>query len=181
MNYGDRLRAHLESHWGNPLRAIDWAEGRRHELPESFRVWVFRCRSGMLAYATIGMSDETDEAAIELFLLVREEDDDRTVAELLFMTAHFHRTSARLGLWHSVNFGKPWLDGSVCTRGFVSLPYLDGPGLERPAGMSTRILWLIPVTESEMAFRRELGVEELEQRFERSNFDYADPQRRAVV
>lgn len=182
MGYSESLRQHLEAQWGPPLRAIDWAEGRRGELPVDFRVWVFRRPSdGVLAYSTVGMSEESDPDAIELFLLVRAHDDDRRLAELLFAIAHFHRTGSHLGLWHTVNFGRPWLDASACTHGLISLPYLDGEALEHPAVVRTRVLWLIPVTQTEVDFRRRYGTDALEARFEEKRFDYLDPHRLAVV
>lgn len=55
------------------------------------------------------------------------------------MTAHFHRTGSALGLGHTVNFGRPWLPGSSCTHGLVSLPYLFGPELEWLQQPSTRM------------------------------------------
>ncbi len=182
MDYFDRMRLHLEESWGPPLRAIDWAEGLRDVLDPKFRVWVFRWpHDDVLAYVTVGMANGSDAGGIELFLLVREVDDDRTLAELLFATAHYHVTGHPLALSLSVNFGRPWLKQSQCTRGLVSLPYLDGPKLERPIGLPVRVLWLLPVTESELAFRREHGLEALEKLFEETRFDYLDPLRKAVA
>jgi Suppressor of fused protein (SUFU) len=44
-----------------------------------------------------------------------------------------------------------------------------------------RILWLLPITESERDFRGEHGLEALEQRFDDASLHYWDPQRAAVV
>jgi hypothetical protein len=65
----------------------------------------------------------------------------------------------------------------------VSLPYLHGPDLEHcplPNG-HTRILWTLPVTATEIAFRREHGHEALEQLFDDHEIDPNDPKRASVV
>ena len=60
---------------------------------------------------------------------------------------------------------------------------LDGPLLENlTAGSSVaKFYWLIPISVSEVAFKKQNGVEVLEQRFEDSGFDYLNPQRESVV
>jgi hypothetical protein len=42
--------------------------------------------------------------------------------ELLTLLAHYCRSGAILRFGHTVNFGKPWIEGSLCTRGMLSLP-----------------------------------------------------------
>jgi len=105
--------------------------------------------------------------------------------ELLTAVAHYHRTGAKLGLGHTVNFGRPWLPDSLCTFGLISLPYIDGPKLEwlplDSADHCARLLWLVPITEAEVAFKKAHGVEALEERLEAAHFDYIDPQRASVV
>lgn len=103
------------------------------------------------------------------------------IVELLTVVAHYHRNGHRLGLGHTVNFGEPWLPGSACTRGLISLPYLDGEALEWLDEPRVRFLWLIPVTDDEVAFKAEHGLDALEERFEAAAFDYLDPLRASVV
>jgi hypothetical protein len=90
---------------------------------------------------------------------------------------------ARLDLNHTVNFGRPWLPESDCDHGLISLPYLDGPAVEilKEGEMIIRCLWLIPVTNEEVEYKKRLGIESLEARFEESSFDYAYPARVSVV
>jgi hypothetical protein len=128
------------------------------------------------------MSQPDDEDRIELHLLTRRSGQvlDELV-ELLTAVAHYHRTGRRLAVGHSVNFGRPWLPGSACTHGLISLPYLDGPELEWLAAPAVRFLWLIPVTEAEVSFKKSRGLEALEERFEATAFDYLDPRRPSVV
>ena len=88
-----------------------------------------------------------------------------------------------LGLHHRINFGEPWLDSSKCTRGFISLPYLDGPKFETLCLEETHVsfLWLIPITESEAGIVDVEGVEGLESRFEKLKVQYIDPNRESVA
>jgi hypothetical protein len=127
------------------------------------------------------MSEERDEAPLELHLLSPVATTEHV--ELLTAVAHYHRTGARLGLGHTVNFGRPWLPGSRCTHGLISLPYLDGPDLEILSvdGKTVRFLWLIPITKEEVEFKKKNGLEALEARLEEANFAYGDPKRPSVV
>ena len=44
-----------------------------------------------------------------------------------------------------------------------------------------RFLWLIPITKDEVQYKKENGIEFLENLFEASSFNYLDPFRRSVV
>jgi len=105
------------------------------------------------------------------------------ISELLVVTAHYHQTGKELGIGHSVNFGKPWWNGSLCDRGLISLPYLDGPKLEwlETNGKKVRFLWMIPVTKTEIDFKKKSGFEALERKFDEEKFDYLNPSRPSVV
>jgi len=136
----------------------------------------------MTAYATRCMSQLEDEERLELHLLTRRDDDlAPALVELLTVTAHYHRTGSSLGLGHTVNFGRPWRPGSACTHGLISLPYLDGPRLEWLLEPRVRFLWLVPITASELLFKKQHGLEALEERFEAAQFDFLDPLRASVV
>jgi Suppressor of fused protein (SUFU) len=127
------------------------------------------------------MSQAFEAHNIELHMFTARERDD--VAELLVATAHYHRTGRLLDVGHTVNFGRPWLDGSQCSYGLLSLPYLDGPSLERlrVGERETKFLWLIPITSAEKEFARVHGPDALEARFEQEKLDYLDPKRKSVV
>jgi hypothetical protein len=127
------------------------------------------------------MSQPVDQRPIELHVFSREEADE--VVELLVATSHFHRTGAKLGLGHSVNFGRPWMGTSKCNYGLVSLPYLDGPSLEnlKIGSKELKFYWLIPVTRSEVEFKKQNGLEALEELFGRARLDYLNPARSAVI
>jgi hypothetical protein len=67
--------------------------------------------------------------------------------------------------------------------GLVSLPYLDGPSLEnlKTDSKELKFYWLIPVTYSEVEFKKQNGLEALEELFDRIGFDYLNPDRNAVA
>ena len=122
----------------------------------------------MWTYATCGMSARICENALEIHLFSPVQAEE--LVELLTAVVHYHCTGAPLGLGHTVNFGRPWLAGSRCSFGLVSLPYLDGPDLEAmrdPAlEWEVRCLWLIPITGRELQFKKERGLEALEDLFQ---------------
>jgi len=137
----------------------------------------------MWTYATCGMSAVDDKRPLELHLFSLSQSMD--LVELLTIVTHFHRTGESLWLGHTVNFGRPWLKGSLCTFGLISLPYLDGPDLQNARIMDqeneTQFLWLIPVTPGEVAYKQKYGLDALETLFEKTGFDYIDPMRRDSV
>jgi hypothetical protein len=105
------------------------------------------------------------------------------IVELLYFTAHYHRTGAELGLWHTVNFGRPWLVGSNCRHGFITFPYIDGPPLENlQTDLSLiKFYWLIPIMASELEYAKANGVEALEKCFRLQRLDYANPLRNSTI
>ncbi len=181
--YDALLLQHYEGSWGRMSSRERWETGRVAELPAEFSVLVFAPHGSRRtwAYATCGMPSPDGRPRIELHLFAPTRDEAHV--ELLFAVAHFHSTGSPLGLHHTVNFGRPWCEGSRCDRGFISLPYVDGPELEdwKFDGQPVRCLWLIPVTEGEVAFKRAHGAEGLEQRFDKPGFDYADPKRESMA
>ena len=88
-----------------------------------------------------------------------------------------------LDLGHTVNFDRPWLPGSRCEYGLVSLTYLDGPKLEwlEMNGDKIRFLWLVSITLAERDFKKAKELEALEAQFEKKGFHYIDPNRSSVV
>lgn len=60
---------------------------------------------------------------------------------------------------------------------------LDGPSLEKEVeeGISTSFLWLIPISEKEVIYKKVHGLEAIEARFEATGFNYLDPESPSVV
>jgi hypothetical protein len=183
---GAAIALHYEDVWGSPPVYCEWSDLalRVRELPAGFAVLRFEPanRDRPWKYATVGMSAPADEHAIELHMICDKPEDD--CAAILTLAAYFHRTSARLGVGHSVEFGRPWVANSQCSFGLISLPYLDGPKLEwccLDGREHVRCLWLLPMTPEEARFKRDNGPNALEERFEASGFNYADPWRPCVL
>lgn len=183
MSYCSGIQKHYSVVWNGEGELMDWKGGQRADLPTEFRVCRFapNAEEQTWKYATVCMSQPEDEERLELHLLSPVVWAAHT--ELLFAIAHYHRTGRRLGLGHTVNFGRPWLPGSSCDHGLISLPYLDGPALEllQLAKGTVRFLWLIPVTKYEVEFRKKYGLEALEAKFEEVHFDYLAAGRQSVV
>jgi hypothetical protein len=178
-----RIERHYQEAWNASGEVCSFSQGPVDELPDGFAVLRFPPREsrGMWTYATCGMSEPSDERAVELHMFSLSPTAE--IVELLYATAHFHRTSTSLRLGDSVNFGRPWVTGSLCSYGLVSLPYLDGPSLENLQVDSSLIkfYWLVPVTGSEVEFKKSNGLDALEVQFEHAMFNYADPMRLSVI
>lgn len=183
MMWADIIENHYRDFWGSDPEVCEFTAGPIGQLPDDFAVLRFPPRDDrqMWTYATRCMSLPTDDNPLELHIFSPFETIQ--VVELLVVTAHFHRTSTKIDVGHSVNFGRPWIGKSQCDHGLISLPYLDGPELENLGAESNtaKFYWLIPVTISEVAFKKTNGLEALEIKFDESGFDYIDPQRHTVV
>jgi len=101
------------------------------------------------------------------------------------MNASYHCGPAeqRLDLGHSVPIGEPWLPGSACDHLLICLPYPIGPEFEvcEWDGGHARILWALPITAAERDFKREHGLELLEQRFDAVALEFWVTDRLSVV
>lgn len=174
-----KITDHYEKCWTGSAVPHLWGKGPIHKLPEDFRVLEFAPQSerNMWTYATCCMSQPGDENPIELHLYssVRNE----MLVELLTVTAYFHISTAKLNLHHTVNFGQPWQHGSLCSYGLISLPYIDGPSLEN--GPAIKCYWLIAITPEELSYKKEYGVDALEDKFEEGGIDYANPFRKSLI
>jgi hypothetical protein len=179
----DTIRDHYEAVWRAKAEMCPFTAGPIGDLPPDFRVVRIAPspHREQWTYATCGMSQPGDGKPVELYMVVPIESD--AIVELLVVTAHFHRTAARLDIGHTVNFGRAWLPGSACTHGQVSLLYLDGPDLEviKIDAERANCYWLLPITPGEVAFKKRYGLEALEQKFDYEGLDYANPQRRSVA
>ncbi|HEX2988462.1 MAG TPA: suppressor of fused domain protein [Chloroflexota bacterium] len=181
QQYDEDLGRHYSAFWGPRTTRHVWARGSA--LPQECSVLEYAPLHdiGCWVYATCGMTLHTEARALELFLLSPYQTEGHV--ELLTAIGHYHQTDARLGLGHTVSFGRPWFEGSRCSFGLVSLPYTFGPELEIACIQQkhVRVLWLLPITEEERAFKMASGLEALEGLFEERQFNYLDPQRVSVV
>ena len=179
MNYSQSIESHYNHCWRNQGDPRYWKKGPMEKHNPDFHVLEFQptLNRKMWTYATCCMSARTNEAPIELHMFSNKQDE--SLVEILTAVAFYHQNDTALNLHHTVNFGRPWQDGSLCEYGLISLPYLDGPELEK--GIIIQFYWLIPVTKQEVEFKKARGIEELERKFEAANFDYVNPLRASVV
>lgn len=177
----DVLLEHYRLMFGGASLVYAPVGGRAHEMPPSFFVAEFAPRGSRSTwiYATLGLSPPEGDG-LELFMETRAASPRHS--ELLTVVGHYHLTGAKLGLHHTVNFGEPWVRGSLCTRAYLSLPYQFGPSLEwlRTTARATRCLWLLPIAEAERSLILEHGADALERQFERVQPDLGDPRRPSV-
>jgi hypothetical protein len=186
MNYKNEIENHYKSIWGDNYTPRYWYKGPIHKLNPDFCILEFTPSSSqsMWIYATCCMSNlNNDKNQVELHLFSSEQ--DHSLIELLTAVAAYHceNNSNRLGLHHTVNFGRPWQKESICDYGFISLPYLDGPKLENGKidNHDLKFYWLIPVSKREVEFKKEYGVDSLEDKFETLGLDYINPSRESLV
>jgi hypothetical protein len=181
-----KLIEHYATVWANHPIQRRWDKGPVLDLGPDFCVLEFSPTGAtrtMWTYATCCMSQPEDADPIELHLFSPTQCDLHV--ELLAAIGHYHRTGQRVGLGHTINFGRPWMTGSCCDYGLISLPYMDGPAIENFHCLElervVRCLWLIPITRAERDFKIANGLEALEKRFEEANVNYLDPMRLSLV
>ena len=179
MDYNHNIREHYNEFWGK-FTAHRFLKGPINELPVGFNILKFMPNSkrNMWTYATCGMSNNSNVNAIEIHMFSPVEHD--FLIELLTIITHYHVTGGNLGLGHTINFGCPWYKDSELEYGLISLPYLDGPSFEN-FQIGLKFMWLIPITVSEKNYKKQKGLEALEQKFDEAEFNYLDPYRKCVV
>jgi len=184
--YKDLLIEHYLNIWGNNFIERTWDLGPMKELSSDFSILEFapNVNRKMWTYSTCCMSTFTHVHPIELHVFSSIKDD--SILELLTSVSYYHNVDNNLDLGHIVNFGRSWQDSSQCYYGLVSLPYLDGPDLEilnpdKEGLKAVHCYWLIPITKSELEFKKQFGLEVLEEKFDATQFNYLDPKRNSVV
>jgi hypothetical protein len=182
-SYQADLVAHYCTHWQTQANHLRSSRPSVQHIADTFQVLEFApsAQRTMWTYATCGMSSWLVEQPLELHLFSASQ--DRGLVDLLTTVAHYHQTEHALGLGHTVNFGVLWQSNSQCSYGLLSLPYLDGPTLEtlRIGLREVSCYWLIPITRAERDFKRDFGLEALEELFDQPPLDYLAPLRPSVV
>lgn len=185
MDYQEKIIAHYKKQFEVDPNIYYHDKGPINKLPYDFRVLEFSPNSARdyWVYTTCCMSQFEDEIRVELHLLSPKQDE--SIIEILTATSYYHRTTNKLDLNHTLNFGKPWQDNSICTYGFISLPYLYGPTFENLIlSNKSEIIknyWLIPITLNEVEYKKKYGAEELENLFDINQFNYMNPKRNSLV
>jgi hypothetical protein len=174
---------HYEMFWNSTPELQDFSQGPIQDLPNDFSVLKFPPTGNRKdwIYATSALSQPEDSKPIELHM--RSKIEDKSIVELFYAIAHFHRNGESLDIGHTINFGRPWTNGSECDYGLVSLPYIDGPELEvfMLRNHAIYFYWILPIYKSEVEYKKNHGLELLEEKFDEIGLAYADPRRAPVV
>jgi|SRR5438876_3160145 len=183
MSYQEQIIKHYESVWNHAAKIYLWDKGPIEKLPHDFRVLEFapNRERDMWTYATCSMAQPMDAMPIELHIFSSIKDE--TIIELLNV-AYYHRNTSMLGLNHTMNFGRPWQNISACNHGFISLPYLEGPDLEKMEVKQNKIIkfyWLIPLPIKKLILKCQKGLKLLKVKSKQNAFDYINPKRRSTV
>jgi hypothetical protein len=178
-SYQVALLAHYQACWQTQPVPLRSSRPARQPIEATFHVLEFApsVHRAMWTYATCGMSSWRVDHPLELHLFSAQQ--DHGLVDLLTTVAHYHQTEHALGLGHTVNFGVPWQTDSRCSYGLLSLPYLDGPTLEKlhVGARQVSCYWLVPITQAERDVKRDFGLEALEALFDHPPFDYLAPLR----
>lgn len=169
---------------GHDRTVWSWKLGPIADVAPWFKVLRYAPgpRTGQWAYVSVGASLLSAPGAKKLeFILLTENETPRAI-ELLAMITHYHHDYG-LDMFHSLPVGQPWLDGANCDHLLVSLPYPLGPDLEVCClrDEHVQILWLLPITSAEAAFKKTNGVDALEEKFDEAAIEYWRIDRESVV
>ena len=178
------IKKHYQKNWNDDFRFLQLDKGPILRYSNVFGVLEFQPsqKRPFWTYATVGMSIIVQDFPMELHVFSSIKDE--SIVELLTTIAYYHIDSPnKLHLWDTVNFGRGWQNHSTCEFGLISLPYLDGPSLETFNSKTKEIkfYWLIPITKEEREFKIKYGVDSLEEKFERTKFNYLNTNRESVV
>lgn len=182
MDYKAKLLTHYEINWGIKGEECLLDKKIQNEN-ENFRIFKFKPipKREYWIYATIFTISKESETYREFHLLSLDENNG--CIDILKALAYYYNTISPVNLWDTINFGIELTPNSKCTFGLISLPYLFGPNLEDfvvDNGI-VKCYWIIPITESEVVFKKKNGIEALESNFENAQFDFLDTNRKAVV
>ena len=180
------VEEHVRSFFtGHEIEALDYDLGeQRREAVPGLRVITVGPgpRTNSWTYVTAGCWAVVEHGGHGLEFVLGTPVRDPSFAALPAMVAYYH-ADHHLDIKHSMSIGAPWMPNSGCDHLLVSLPYLHGPDLERCPLRDghARLLWMLPVTSSEIAFRREHGHEALEALFDEAQINPTDPHRASVA
>jgi hypothetical protein len=170
------------------MELLTWDEGPIYQRVPGFRVHAVAPGPrghNAWTYVTSGCWQAVHQHGHGLEFVMATREFTLRAVELLARNAYFHAgpEEQRLGWGHTVDLGEPWLPGSPCDHGLISLPYPWGAELETCAwaGGHARLLWLLPITGAERDFKVAHGLEALEDRFQAAPLDFTNPHRASVV
>lgn len=181
------LIEHFAQTWpSRPMEVFSWELGPINETLPGFRVLrIEPLEDESWVYASLGAFAATEHDRHGHEFLLFSPIEEPLHVELLALAALEHaRPESRLHVGHTVPIGHPWLADSASDHLLASKPYPiaeEKAQLTLPSGVAVNLLWLVPVTASEVSFRHECGLEALEQRLEDSGASMSDSLRPPVA
>lgn len=178
--YSDKLLDHYENFFGIDYEGIKIEDSDTTGLSEDFCVVKFlpTQHREIYVYATLGLSNKNDTSPIELFMYSITE-NDRIVSILYEIAQQRNDKAITLEAYQTVEFKQPWYEGSKCDYGLISPPYIEGPELEECGNINC--FWLIPLTQEEVQFKMQFGIESLEQKFNDAELNFLHYYRDSIV
>lgn len=184
-NIQNSLETHVRRFFKDHIcSAHTWKSGPIIEVTPDFKVLEIAPgpRIGLWSYVSIGAWEVNHSGyPRQEFILATQEKHDCQI-EYLAMIAHYH-LKEKLNVGHTVPLGKPWLPDSPLDHLLVSIPYPYGPELEifDIEALQLHFRWLLPIYDTERAFRHKKGLEELEKLFDDEAVEFWDDKRLSVV
>lgn len=159
------------------VRCCRWLKGKSCTALPGLQIVEARTPE-RVHYLTAGASNVLDVPGYGLEFCLQAREPSIAHVELMAMVAFLHSDpDHRLWIGHTMNIGRPVVEGSSLDRLLVSLPYPYDENFEfvhLSDGRHARILWLLPIYAVEEAFVHRHGLEKLEKRFEDKELDYVD-------
>jgi len=178
---GHHLRLFFEGH---QLEGFTWPHGAILRLQPRFHVLRFAPgpRLNLWAYCSIGAWEVGGEGVRRLEFAYLTATESPRMVELLAMLAHYHHNN-KLDYGHTLPLGEPWIPGSTLDHLLISTPYPLGSEFEdcHHGAAHAHFVWALPITGAEREYKKEHGLEALEQKFEDAGLEYWDPVRQSVV
>jgi Suppressor of fused protein (SUFU) len=157
------------------------------------RFWPDRQRPSMGVVCTVGMSDRIQpiatgqtcpsrEPRIELFSFCHSADANILAQVLLDLSFYPFRVDKCLFWWQTLPLGHSLASGSRLEAVLLTFPPFSEESVTFFVDEKRRdLVWVIPISASELEFCRTEGVEAFEDVLERTRIDIADIFRQPVV
>ena len=179
-DYYISLRKHYEKYLGKCEAEIKYMKGKYQNLPEKFHLEIYSKDENTKIMITSGLGLKEETENIEFFIYYSTKKySELQIAEIMYIVSYYHYCEEKLFVNHIVNLGKPIVDNSKLSRGYLSWPYIEKK--EFHLFSNIKIMWFLPISESEYFFIKRNGINELEELFEETSFNYIDLTREPVV
>ena len=179
----DAVRDSYRARWGKPARTTRFGGDKVVKIAIEVLKWDSKSNpEGMTLYATVGasaspMAGRPPGERIELFVGLQPE-RDKIAGALAALALYPAREGVTLEHGHTVPSDGPLWPGSAMSS-FLVVRARPGflPPLELPDGLSVEFLQVIPIYESERAYKKAQGVDALIDCWTEARTPFWDPDR----